>query len=94
MQRLSLFLLWIVIQICVPLVAIRMLYAIITHPDRAYKMAVVYDKLGNAALNDEADETISVRAYKASLEGKKWGCYLCKFLNIFQKEHCRKATEE
>lgn len=40
------------------------------------------------------DETISSRAAKAQLAGKKWGCVLCSWLNRLQKDHCAIALSE
>lgn len=38
-------------------------------------------------LNGRPDETISSHSARAALEGKTWGIWMCKFLNIFQKDH-------
>lgn len=54
---------------------------------------IAIDQLGNALINGNPDETISSRAGKAMIAGKKWGCVLCKFLDWFQKDHCKKAIE-
>lgn len=50
------------------------------------------DQLANAILFGDPRETISSRSDKAMKEGKKWGCTLCKFLALFQKDHCQKAV--
>lgn len=36
-------------------------------------------------------ETISSRAGKAQVKGKRWGCILCRFLDWLQKDHCKTA---
>lgn len=54
---------------------------------------IAIDQLGNALINGNPDETISSRAGKAMVAGKKWGCVLCKFLDWFQKDHCKKSIE-
>lgn len=51
------------------------------------------DQLLNAVLGGYPDETISSRAGKARLEQKRWACVLCKFLDIFDKDHCLDAIE-
>ncbi|WP_234015477.1 hypothetical protein [Burkholderia sp. BE12] len=51
------------------------------------------DCLGNAIAGGDPRETISSRAGKAMNNGRVWGCVLCRFLNIFQKDHCLKSIE-
>lgn len=61
-------------------------------------IAVAYDEFWNTVFGGNPHETISRRASRADREGqtfqtpsRAWGCVLCKFLDIFQKDHCRKA---
>ena len=91
MDRLKLLSLLILCQIVAVLVALRMAWAIITYPDRAWTIALAYDRLGNAGANDDTVETMSRRAALARNAGKRWGCVMCRFLNLFQKDHCDKA---
>jgi hypothetical protein len=51
------------------------------------------DQLVNSILFGDPRETISSRSDKAMQEGKQWGCILCKFLALFQKDHCQKAVD-
>ncbi len=51
------------------------------------------DQLGNALLRGDPDETISSRAAKAEVRGKRWGCLLCKFLDKLDPDHCKKSLE-
>jgi hypothetical protein len=44
-------------------------------------------------LGGNEDETISSRAAKAKLQGKRWGCVLCKLLDKLDKNHCEKSIE-
>jgi hypothetical protein len=44
-------------------------------------------------LDGDEDETISSHAGKAMLSGERWGCILCRFLELFEKDHCLKAIE-
>lgn len=62
--------------------------------DRAFRVAVSNDQTLNAALDGSEDETISSRAGKAAREGKRWGCILCRLLNVFDNDHCQKTIEE
>ncbi|WP_067586373.1 hypothetical protein [Endozoicomonas ascidiicola] len=39
------------------------------------------------------DETVSSRAGKAARKGKKWGCVLCRVLDVVDKNHCEKSIE-
>lgn len=57
-------------------------------------IALGIDETGNAIAGGDGHETISSRAAKAERDGKKWGCILCKFLNLFQKDHCKIALND
>lgn len=57
------------------------------------RIAVAIDQLFNTMTNGHPDETISSRAYKASLAGKKWGCMLCRIMNWLDKSHCEESVE-
>lgn len=73
--------------------AVRMAWAIIASPSRAWKLSVAFDQLGNAAANGDEDETISSRAAKARADGRRWGCVLCGLLDRFDPNHCEKSIE-
>lgn len=47
------------------------------------------DVLGNAILGGDPYETISSRAGKSD---RMWACYLCRFLDWLQEDHCKKAV--
>jgi hypothetical protein len=38
------------------------------------------------------DETISTHSARAAVEGKCWGIWMSKFLNLFEKDHGAKAS--
>ena len=57
------------------------------------RVAVAIDQLFNALLNGDEDETISSRAAKARLKGKRWGCVLCRFLDWLDPNHCTNSIE-
>lgn len=71
-----------------------MLCAIIFSPfgSRAWNIAQAFDRLGNATTGGNGKETISARAAK-NMPHHKWACYLCKFLDWLQKDHCKKSIE-
>lgn len=76
------------------LIAIPWLFvAIIFAPDgtRAWNIILGYDILGNATTGGAKGELISERAYKVSLEGRRWGCLLCKLLNWLDPGHCERS---
>ena len=63
---------------------------------RAWPVAVANDQTLNAALVGKPgseDETISSRAGKARIAGKRWGCILCRLLDLIDKRHCEKNIE-
>jgi hypothetical protein len=47
----------------------------------------------NVLLGGDPDETLSSRAGKARLNGRAWGCILCKVLDRLDKNHCTNAIE-
>lgn len=59
-----------------------------------WNILVAIDQFWNTVLGGDPDETISSRAGKAAREGKRWGCILCRFLNVFEKDHCKLSIEE
>jgi hypothetical protein len=55
--------------------------------------ALLLDEFGNTLTGGDPGETISSRAGKGELEGKRWACILCRFLDLFQKDHCLKSID-
>lgn len=89
----NLALIWLLCQVAAILAAIRMAWAILTNPARAWIIALAYDRLGNAAANDDQVQTVSSRAEKARRDGKRWGCWLCRKLDQIDPGHCGKSIE-
>lgn len=58
-----------------------------------WNLLIALDQLLNTLLVGNPDETLSSRAYKASLKGKAWGCILCKLLDKIDKNHCAESVE-
>jgi hypothetical protein len=61
--------------------------------DYFLRILISIDQLANTILGGNEDETISSRAAKAKLQGKRWGCVLCKLLDKLDKNHCEKSIE-
>lgn len=49
------------------------------------------DQLINVIFGGDPNETISLRASKSAKSGHVWGCYFCKFLDFFDRDHCFKV---
>jgi len=94
MKRIALLALTPLLYLGMAFVAIRYLYSIILSTDKAIEIAIMIDQAANVGANGRLDETISARAAKAQIAGRKWGCVLCKILNAIQKDHCKKALAD
>ena len=57
------------------------------------RLIIGVDLFVNVIFNGRPGETISSRSARAALEGKRWGIILCKFLNLFERNHSALATE-
>ncbi|MFZ6748502.1 hypothetical protein [Undibacterium sp. Ren11W] len=91
MSRLILFALFLLCQVAHVLASVWMLLAIIVGSPRAWRIAVSYDQLANAATGGSEDETISSRAYRGTQEGRRGWCLLCHLLDRLDKRHCVKS---
>jgi len=59
-----------------------------------WNILIALDQLGNALTGGDPDETISSRMGKHLAKHDCPFCNLmCKFLNLFQKDHCIKSIE-
>lgn len=70
-----------------------MFCAVLANSARGHRLAVSFDQLANTAFGGDEDETISSRAGKARLKGRRWGCVLCKALDWFDPGHCANNIE-
>jgi hypothetical protein len=61
------------------------------HEKYLHRMLVGLDQFLNVVTDGDPDETISARSARAAEKGKPWGIAMCKFLNLFQKDHGPKA---
>lgn len=75
------------------LAALRMAWAVVVAPTRAWMLVVAYDELGNVVFNGVEGETISSRAAKAAKRGRRWGCVLCRLLDALDPGHCEKSIQ-
>lgn len=50
-----------------------------------------FDEGANVFRGGDPHETISSVAGKAQVKGERWACVLCRFLDLFQKDHCKKS---
>lgn len=94
MARLTLFGIWIICVIGSVVAATWMLCALIVGSDRAWDIAIAFDRVVNVATGGKNTETVSSRAERARSEGTKWGCVLCKFLDRLQPNHCADSAGE
>lgn len=59
-----------------------------------WNFLILLDEFGNTLTGGDPGETISSRAGKAMKAGKRWGCVLCRFLDLFQKDHCQLSVDK
>lgn len=90
-QRLILALLWALCAFAALGAWVRMAWAVLVAPARAWRLAIAFDQLFNAAANGNEDETVSSRAARAQSEGRAWGCVLCRLLDRIDPDHCKKS---
>lgn len=63
------------------------------HPD-GFQILVAIDQLVNTLMGGMADETLSARAWRNHLKGRRsWPMKLIDLLFFWQKDHCREAYE-
>lgn len=94
MKRITLLAIFIACMAASAVSAMWMLAAILAGSDRAWRLAIAFDQLANAATGGSEDETISSRAHRARSEGRRWGCVLCKLLDLIEKDHCGKSLSQ
>lgn len=91
-QRIAYILLALITPFVSWIVAIRLIWYAIINVEQARIIALSWDDLANSATNGYFRVTISLRAAQAQAQNKRWGCIMCKFLDILlEKDHCAKA---
>lgn len=88
MSRLPLLLLWPLLILGMAYAALRYPFAALLAPNKALRMATAIDEAANVAINGYGDTTISARAARARNAGSRWGCVLCRLLDMVDKGHC------
>ena len=64
-----------------------------THPD-GFQVLVAVDQLVNTLMGGMADETLSARAWRNHLKGRRsWPVKIINALFFWQDEHCKHAYE-
>ena len=71
--------------------SVRYAWSVITNPQKAWRIALAVDDLGNVAGNGRLGQTISSRAAYAAKAGKTWGKMMCKGLDTLDPGHCTNA---
>ncbi|TFE30846.1 hypothetical protein [Cohnella luojiensis] len=59
-----------------------------------WNLLISIDQLANTLLGGSPDETISSRMGKRAIKGDRLGRLICRFLDLFDKGHCKKSIEE
>ena len=93
MNRLKLLLLCPVIFFASVFGLLAYCWHLITGPEYAWRIALVYDQVGNASVKGSEDETISSRAGKGARKGIWHWCLLCRILHWFDSNHCENSIE-
>ena len=94
MTRVYLFFLGFVLFVGLMVDMVRFYWSIIFNPTKAWTIALAQDEADNVALNGRLGQSISLRAALACQANRRWGCFLCKILSQFQKDHCQKVLAD
>lgn len=73
------------------IVPLHLMWAV-AKPERAQGIAAQIDRAANGALRGNPRETISSRANRAKVQGRRWGCLLCWVLDWFKEGHCEDSA--
>lgn len=57
------------------------------------RVLIAGDQLINTLLGGDPDETLSDSLHRHNVEGKRFACVICGFLDLFERDHCRKSFE-
>ncbi|MEB0133769.1 hypothetical protein QN362_00320 [Actimicrobium sp. CCC2.4] len=92
MDRLILLALFVACQFAHLVASAWALVAIVTGSPRALRIIIAYDRVGNAATGGLDTETISSRANRGTIEGRRGWCILCRLLDRLDPDHCKKSA--
>lgn len=93
-KRLVLALIWPLLVLACGYVLLRYWLALAQNEQKAFDIAYALDEAANVGLNGAVNTTISARAGRASIRGRKWGCWLCDVLDWLQPGHCANAMKD
>lgn len=80
-----------VFMLAVILTFTRLAWALMVDARMSHRIALSFDQLANTAFGGDPDETISSRAGRHAREGERWACWLCRFLDHLDPNHCEKS---
>jgi len=61
---------------------------------RWWRLLISIDQFFNVLVfNGHPDETMSSNFAKSRARGRRLGCVMCRFLDLFDRDHCTKALE-
>lgn len=64
------------------------------HPEYFFQVSLAFDQLLNALFGGWADETLSARAYRLSIERNRyWPKRIINAIFFWQDNHCKEAYE-
>lgn len=84
---------WVAKLVTLPVLMVWLFILSVAGHERAWKAYVGEDQQWNAMTGGDEDETVSSRAARARLAGKRWGCVLCAMLDKLHENHCKLALE-
>ncbi len=91
MKRLGLLVIWLGCGLGALVSWLWMLCAIPFATQRAWRLALGFDRVSSAATGGLDTETISSRAGRGEREGIWYWCLLCRMLDWIQKDHCKNS---
>lgn len=79
---------WFICLLCCMISILWMFVAIFAGSPRYWPIALGFDRTGNATSGGKDNEYLSARANRARLEGRRWGCVLCRLIAVAKPGHC------
>jgi hypothetical protein len=79
---------WLVCVLCAVIALPYMLVCILVGSQRAWTIALGFDRVSNAMTGGIDGEYLSARAARVCKEERRWGCVLCRLLDKLDPGHC------
>lgn len=70
---------------------IKYTYEVFNNEEEALDLAASFDQTINCVFNGDRDETMSSRLGRMCRRNEPFGCFMCKLLDIPDKDHCEKS---